>query len=44
MYPNPGDSTHYMGKVDHQFAATDQFTVRYALYDVSSRTLVAPAD
>jgi len=36
IYPNPVASTHYMGKIDHQFARSDQFTLRYALYDVSS--------
>jgi hypothetical protein len=36
IYPNPVRSTNYVGKIDHQFSQADQFTVRYALYDVSS--------
>jgi Carboxypeptidase regulatory-like domain/TonB dependent receptor len=37
IYANPVTSTNYLGKVDHQFSTNDQFTVRYSLYDVSSR-------
>ena len=36
IYPNPLTSTNYMLKMDHQFARSDQFTARYALYDVSA--------
>jgi outer membrane receptor protein involved in Fe transport len=36
VYPNPVDSTNFLGKVDHQFSNRDQFAVRYALYDVTS--------
>lgn len=36
IYPNPVDSTHVLGKVDHQFNGKDQFSVRYSLYDVTS--------
>jgi hypothetical protein len=36
VYPNPVDSTNFLGKVDHQFSSRDQFTIRYALYDVTS--------
>jgi hypothetical protein len=36
VYPNPVDSTNFLGKVDHQFSNRDQFVVRYALYDVTS--------
>ena len=37
IYPNPVDMTHFLAKVDHQFAPRDQFSVRYSLYDVLSR-------
>jgi len=36
VYPSPLATTNYMGKLDRQIARTDQFSVRYALYDVSS--------
>ena len=36
VYPNPVQSTHVLGKVDHQFSGRDQFSVRYSLYDVTS--------
>jgi hypothetical protein len=36
VYSNPVRSTNLLGKVDHQVSATDQLTVRYSLYDVSS--------
>jgi hypothetical protein len=36
IYANPLASTNYIGKIDHQFSRADQFSVRYALYDVSS--------
>ena len=36
MYPNPVHNTNFLGKVDHQFNARDQFSVRYSLYDVHS--------
>jgi hypothetical protein len=36
MYPNPVHNTNFLGKVDHQFNAKDQFAVRYSLYDVHS--------
>ncbi|HKW03534.1 MAG TPA: TonB-dependent receptor [Vicinamibacterales bacterium] len=36
IYPNPVHSVNLLGKVDHQISAADQFTVRYALYDVTS--------
>lgn len=35
-YANPVHSWTALGKVDHAFAAGDQFGVRYAVYDVSS--------
>jgi hypothetical protein len=35
-YPNPVDSTNFLGKVDHQLGNKDQFSVRYSLYDVES--------
>ena len=37
IYANPVTSTHYLGKIDHQLSRTDQLSVRYSLYDVSSR-------
>ena len=36
IYPNPVHSTNVLGKIDHQFSGADQFSVRYALYDVTS--------
>ena len=36
IYPNPVHSLNVLGKVDHQFSGADQFSVRYALYDVTS--------
>jgi hypothetical protein len=35
-YPNPVHSVNVLGKIDHQFRATDHFSVRYSLYDVTS--------
>jgi hypothetical protein len=36
LYPNPVHNTNFLGKVDHQVGARDQFTARYSLYDVHS--------
>jgi len=36
MYPNPVHTTNVLGKVDHQVSGSDQFSVRYSLYDVAS--------
>jgi outer membrane receptor protein involved in Fe transport len=36
VYSNPVNSTNALGKVDHQVSGSDQFTIRYALYNVSS--------
>jgi hypothetical protein len=36
LYPNPVHNTNFLGKVDHQFNARDQFSARYSLYDVHS--------
>ena len=36
MYPNPVDSSNFLGKIDHQLSGTDQFSVRYSLYKVTS--------
>ena len=36
LYPNPVHSSNLLGKIDHQFSGADQFSVRYALYDVVS--------
>lgn len=37
LYPNPVHSSNVLGKVDHQFAPRDQFSVRYSAYHVTSR-------
>jgi hypothetical protein len=37
IYPNPVRSVNVLGKIDHQINANDQVSVRYSLYDVSSR-------
>lgn len=36
LYPNPVHNTNFLGKIDHQFSANDQFSARYSLYDVDS--------
>jgi hypothetical protein len=36
LYSNPVHNTNFLGKIDHQFGANDQFSVRYSLYDVQS--------
>ena len=36
LYPNPVHNTNFLGKLDHQFNARDQFNLRYSLYDVHS--------
>jgi hypothetical protein len=36
LYPNPVHSSNVLGRIDHQFSGADQFSVRYALYDVVS--------
>lgn len=36
LYPNPVHSTHVLGKVDHHVSRSDQLSVRYSLYDVTS--------
>ena len=36
LYSNPVHNTNFLGKVDHQFSAADQFSIRYSLYDVDS--------
>ena len=37
LFPTPVRSTHYLGKIDHQAGRSDHVSVRYSLYDVSSR-------
>ena len=37
IYPNPVRITNGLAKLDHQFSARDQFTLRYSLYKLSSR-------
>lgn len=36
LYPNPVHNTNFLGKVDHQVSAADQFSVRYSLYHADS--------
>ena len=36
VYPNPVDSTNFLGKIDHQISSRDQLVVRYAFYGVTS--------
>ena len=36
VYPNPVDTTNFLGKIDHQVSGRDQFSVRYSLYDVDA--------
>jgi hypothetical protein len=36
IYPNPVHSANGFAKVDHQFGARDQFTVRHSLYHVTA--------
>jgi hypothetical protein len=37
VYPNPVDTTHVVGKIDHSFSDADHFNVRYSAYDAASR-------
>jgi hypothetical protein len=37
IYPNPVHMSTLLGKIDHQFSASDQFSIRYSLYDVHSK-------
>lgn len=37
VYSNPVHSTNILTKVDHQLNGRDQFSVRYSMYDVTSR-------
>ena len=37
IYPNPVHSANVLGKVDHQISGSDQVTIRYSLYDVTSK-------
>jgi len=36
VYPNPVHNTNFLAKLDHQFSRSDQFSVRYSLYDIHS--------
>ena len=36
IYPNPIDSRHGLGKIDHHFSSQDLFSIRYSLYTVRS--------
>jgi len=35
-YPNPVHSANFLGKIDHQISGSDQLSIRYSLYDVTS--------
>jgi hypothetical protein len=37
IYSNPVHNSNVFGKVDHQFSQTDQASIRYSLYHVTSR-------
>jgi hypothetical protein len=37
LYPNPVHNTNLLAKLDHQFSRNDQFSIRYSLYDVTSK-------
>jgi hypothetical protein len=36
LFPNPVHNSNVLAKLDHQFKGSDQFSVRYSLYDVHS--------
>src|SRR5215510_1923212 len=36
IYPNPVHSANFLGKIDHQVSGSDQVSVRYSLYHVTS--------
>ncbi len=36
LYASPVHNINFLGKLDHQISARDQFSVRYSLYDVNS--------
>jgi len=36
VYSNPARSANILGKIDHQISGTDQFSVRYSAYHVTS--------
>ncbi len=36
LYPNPVHNSNGLAKVDHQFSARDEFSIRYSIYDVHS--------
>jgi hypothetical protein len=36
LFPNPVHNSNLLAKVDHEISRSDQFTVRYSLYDVNS--------
>ena len=36
LYPNPVHNGNFLGKLDHQFTARDQFSLRYSAYSVNS--------
>jgi outer membrane receptor protein involved in Fe transport len=36
IYPNPVHSANILGKIDHHVSGSDQLSIRYAFYDVTS--------
>jgi hypothetical protein len=36
VYPNPAHTVHALAKVDHQLNGSDQISIRFSLYDVTS--------
>jgi hypothetical protein len=36
LFPNPVHNSNFLAKLDHQFKGSDQFSIRYSLYDVHS--------
>jgi hypothetical protein len=36
LYPNPVHNENFLAKLDHQFSESDQFSLRYSLYNVNS--------
>ena len=36
FYPNPVHTTNFLTRVDHRFTSSDQFNIRYSLYNVNS--------
>jgi Carboxypeptidase regulatory-like domain/TonB dependent receptor len=37
LYPNPVHTNNFFAKIDHHVSASDEFSLRYSLYDVDSQ-------